>query len=36
MAKVKHGISVFEMALGGGLKLVSPRDALICSASTQV
>ena len=36
MAAVKLGISVFEMALGGGLKLVNPRDALICSASTMV
>ena len=30
MATVKHGISVFEIALRGGLKLVSPHDALIC------
>ena len=36
MAAVKLGISVFEMALGGGLKLVSPLDALICSASRLV
>ena len=36
MAAVKLGISVFEMALGGGLKLVNSRDALICSASTLV
>jgi ferredoxin len=36
MAAVKRGISVFEMALRGGLKLVSSCDALICSASTLV